>query len=295
MYYRRKILLALIEVFGGNLEKIRLQKLLFLFCQKQIEKDYSFVPYKYGCYSYSASADLNTMISKGLLKASDDDGYIKVGKNSYLKLLKPDDKKLMLRIQAEFGSMNGNELMRHTYISYPYFAINSLRASEILNNEEYETVRECHPKGTTTTLFTIGYEGIPLEDYLNKLIKNDVKVLVDVRRNPLSMKFGFSKGPLSKYCSNLNIQYLHLPQVGIESDLRQNLENQEDYDALFLQYRKETLTKTAVVQTQILNLLIQHQRIALTCFESNICQCHRKHLAEAIQNQPDFKYEVKHI
>jgi hypothetical protein len=35
MFYRRKIILALIEFFDGELEKIRLQKLLFLFCQKQ--------------------------------------------------------------------------------------------------------------------------------------------------------------------------------------------------------------------------------------------------------------------
>lgn len=32
MYYRRKIILSLLQVFGGELEKIQLQKLLFLFC-----------------------------------------------------------------------------------------------------------------------------------------------------------------------------------------------------------------------------------------------------------------------
>jgi hypothetical protein len=44
-----------------------------------------------------------------------------------------------------------------------------------------------------------------------------------------------------------------------------------------------------------LKLLKQHQRIALTCFEANICQCHRKHLAEALENLPGFTYEVEHI
>ncbi|MGH2622634.1 MAG: hypothetical protein ACRDE7_03125, partial [Sphingobacterium sp.] len=36
-------------------------------------------------------------------------------------------------------------------------------------------------------------------------------------------------------------------------------------------------------------------RIALTCFESDICQCHRKPLAESISNLPDFKFELMHI
>lgn len=67
MFYRRKIILALLELFEDELEKIRLQKLLFLFCQKQEKADYDFIPYKYGCYSYSANADMTTMVTKGLL------------------------------------------------------------------------------------------------------------------------------------------------------------------------------------------------------------------------------------
>ena len=33
MFYRRKIVLALLQVFQGELEKLRLQKLLFLLTQ----------------------------------------------------------------------------------------------------------------------------------------------------------------------------------------------------------------------------------------------------------------------
>jgi uncharacterized protein YwgA len=67
MYYRRKIRLALLEIFDGKLEKIRLQKLLFLFSQRQTKAEYDFIPYKYECYSYSATADLTTMVRKGFL------------------------------------------------------------------------------------------------------------------------------------------------------------------------------------------------------------------------------------
>lgn len=55
-----------------------------------------------------------------------------------------------------------------------------------------------------------------LEQYLNKLIENDVKVLCDVRRNPISMKFGFSKHQLIKACNGVGIEYKHIPEVGID-------------------------------------------------------------------------------
>ena len=51
--------------FEGQVDKISLQKLLFLFTKNQAKPEYDFVPYKYGCYSYSAHADLTSMVSKG--------------------------------------------------------------------------------------------------------------------------------------------------------------------------------------------------------------------------------------
>jgi len=109
------------------------------------------------------------------------------------------------------------------------------------------------------------------------------------------MKYGFSKSHLQRYCENLGIRYVHFPEVGIQSEQRQELNTQADYDKLFAVYRQSNLTKTTVSQEKILNLLKEHKRIALTCFEANICQCHRKHLAEAIASLPSFEYEVTHI
>jgi len=48
----------MLQLFEGELEKIRLQKLLFLSTQRQQQAVYDFVPYKFGCYSYSANADM---------------------------------------------------------------------------------------------------------------------------------------------------------------------------------------------------------------------------------------------
>lgn len=294
MFYRRKIILALLEIFNGNLEKIPLQKLLFLFCQRQLKPEYDFIPYKYGCYSYSASADLTTMVKGGLL-IDEPIGLVKADKLSYIKNIKEQDRKLLFEIKKLYGTFDGNSLMKHTYINYPYFAINSVKAKEILSSDDFKKVNDIRPKSNSTILYTIGYEGISLEGYLNKLIKNDIQVLVDVRRNPLSMKYGFSKSLLKKFCESVGVQYIHFPELGIDSDQRQELNTQKDYDELFKKYKKDNLTRTIDTQTNVLDILKTNKRIALTCFEANICQCHRKSLAESISHLPDFKFELKHI
>ncbi|GEP94977.1 DUF488 domain-containing protein [Chitinophaga cymbidii] len=294
MFYRRKIILALLEIFEGELEKIRLQKLLFLFCQKQAKAEYEFVPYKYGCYSYSATADLVAMTSKNQVFETNK-GYQKSDNVSYLKSLKPDDLYKLRAIKALHGEMDGNALMKYTYRNFPYWATKSVKASSILTSEELANVDKQRQPGNKTVLFTIGYEGESLENYLNRLIRNDVKALIDVRRNPLSMKFGFNKSLLKRYCESLGIIYLHFPEVGISSDKRQELNTQSDYDKLFRDYCVNDLPKTINVQKEILNLLHEHKRVALTCFEANFCQCHRSHLAKAISQLPNFSYEVIHI
>lgn len=294
MFYRRKILLALLQLFDNELEKIRFQKLLFLITQRQQKPDYDFVPYKYGCYSYSANADLTAMVKKGIL--SETKSHFICNENTdYFKTLKEPDKKLLLEAKKTYGQMSSTALMRYTYIKYPFWAINSVTVKSILSVDELHVVNKSLPNSKKTALFTIGYEGNSLEAYLNRLIQNDIKVLVDVRNKPLSMKYGFSKSQLKRYCESLDIQYLHFPEVGIQSEKRQALNTQADYDKLFVDYRHSNLTQTITSQKEILNILKTKKRIALTCFEAEPSRCHRTHLADAISKLPDFNFQLIHL
>ena len=282
------------ELLDGEVEKLRLQKLLFLYSQKKANPEYDFVPYKYGCYSYSAKADMNTMVEKGLLKETEK-YYSKADTTRYYSLLKSEDQKILSRVVTEYGRMSSNALIKHTYVNFPFYAINSTIAHEVLPDHLYERVERVKPVNDQTTLFTLGYEGISLEKYLQKLISNDVKVLVDVRRNPLSMKFGFSKTRLKNYCNSLGIEYVHVPEVGIASENRRQLESQKDYDDLFAEYNKTTVIETTESQLYILSLLEKYKRIALTCFEAKHCQCHRSHLANSIAELPKSTFKIAHL
>ncbi|WMJ74124.1 DUF488 domain-containing protein [Cytophagaceae bacterium ABcell3] len=86
--------------------------------------------------------------------------------------------------------------------------------NDILSGEELQPVMSIKPKSNKTILFTIGYQGISLEEYLNKLLKNDIKLLVDVRRNPKSMKYGFTQSQLKNVCEGVGIKYCTLLKLG---------------------------------------------------------------------------------
>lgn len=295
MFYRQKLLLALLQEFGGNLEKIRLQKLLFLFSREQVEKVYDFVPYKFGCFSHTAYNDLSAMKQKNISYETDTHIVLNEQETNYSEFLKETDKKILQKIKNQFNDMSADDLMRYTYINYPYWAIKSVKAKTLLTKNEFQKIQDYLPKQDNIVLFTIGYEGISLEEYLNRLIKNNVKILIDVRSNAYSMKYGFSKHHLIKRCNEFNIEYLNFPELGVISEKRQKLNSQSDYENLFAEYRKNVLTKTQNTQNKILELLKEKRRIALTCFEKDINCCHRKHLAERISQLPQFNYQLEHI
>jgi hypothetical protein len=295
MYYRRKIILSLIQVFDGELEKIQLQKLLFLYTRFQKDKKtYDFVPYRFGCYSFQANADLSTLKKYGIVSETTK-SWKKEDDVNYLIELTKEDKKTISDFRIIYANKTSDDLINLTYKKYPYFAINSTLAKEYLTEEDYNNLDNYRSFEDEITLFTIGYQGITLEAYLNKLIKNNIKVLCDVRKNALSMKYGFSKSQLKNACNGVGIEYIHIPEVGIDSEQRQELKTQTDYDALFEEYKNLNLKKSIDSQTEIFNILKKNRRIALTCFEADICQCHRKHLSEAITNLKGFKYNLEHL
>ena len=294
MLYRRKILLALIEILGDiSLTRTDFQKHLFLFTRTQSSPSFDFIPYKYGCYSLIAEADRQSLIKQGRL---DDKTFKSIpSPNSYTSSLKEADKRALWSYRSKYRHLQGEELVRYVYQRFPYYAINSEIAAQILSKEELERVQKAKPTAEKAGLFTIGYEGKTLEAYLNQLIKESVNVLCDVRKNPLSRKYGFSKNTLRRASEQVNIEYLHLPNLGIPSTQRQSLITQDDYEQLFDSYEKNILPHCDNELNIILNLLECGKRAALTCFELNSHQCHRSRVAKALTTSPKWHYRLSNL
>ncbi len=297
-YYRRKIILALFELFDGQLTAKSFQKLLFLFTRKQDVKSFDFIPYKYGCFSFQANQDVVTLEKYGFLRIEENNNIRCINlikTDNYLGMLNIFDRSFIENIKVEFGGMSQNDLIRYTYVNYPFYAINSSIANDILTNEEIEKISQQRRHKDSYELFTIGYEGISLEKYINLLIIKDVKVLCDVRKNALSQKYGFSKSQLQKACEGVKIKYVHIPQLGINSDKRQELNCQSDYDKLFKLYESTTLIQNKDYLLEVRKLIDKYKRVALTCFEKNPVQCHRSYVAKELMKLEKVNYKLTNI
>ncbi|MDD3738006.1 MAG: DUF488 family protein [Lentimicrobiaceae bacterium] len=298
MYYRRKIILAMLSEFGGKLTAKQFQKYLFLFTRKQETRSFDFVPYRYGCFSFQANQDLVTLTKYGYCKITEtEDGrfYELTNDEGFIDAIKPEDRKSLFDVKAEFGNLMQNDLIVYTYRKYPYYATKSIIAKELLSSKELDTIEQQKRHFAEKQLFTIGYEGITLETYINKLIINGVNVLCDVRKNAFSQKYGFSKKTLELACKGTDIEYVHIPDLGIVSDKRQELRTQADYDALFREYEKTTLVENKASLLAIRIFLDKGKRVALTCFEKDPKQCHRICVANALMQLPKIDYKLKHL
>ena len=286
LYVRQRQLLALLDVLGGNASSIDFQKLLFLYCKELFPTDqtspYEFVPYRYGAFSFTCYADRRRLVDCGLL-IDDRQHWILTEKGKRIARETQDDS---MRVFAQrYHKLRGDALIAETYRKYPYYAIRSDIAEQVLKNDEaaLSRIESARPEGTPSRLLTIGYEGRTLESYLNALLQASVTVLCDVRRNAISRKYGFSKNTLAKACDGVGIRYEHLPELGIESRQRRGLESQADFDALFRTYERKSLPRQGDALAKIHAWLRLGESVALTCYERDADQCHRHCVADALR------------
>ncbi len=284
-FYRQRILLALLEAYNGRLSKLDLQKLLFLFMQKHFsgKQPYEFIPYHYGCYSFQAHSDIKTLSNYGFIEINEANNFITINRTDYSGLhdLKDKDSTALKSFIDAHKNLSGDDLISYVYKNYPYYTMHSKIAHKF-TDKPYTKSQSLFPH-SAQDFYTIGYEGITFENYINKLIHNDIDILCDVRKNPFSMKFGFSKNMLKHALENVGIKYIHIPELGIESEERQELNSLEDYKKLFLEYENTTLcTKEAHNALESLKKLTSINKIALTCFEKDIEYCHRGIIAKKL-------------
>lgn len=297
MFDRQKRLLALLNAHGGEVNKLDFQKLLFLYCTNvESVPSYEFVPYKFGGFSFTSYADKRRLAEKGLL--DDTEAAWKLTKSGMAAAKVTSATRTEMYLFAkQHAHLRGDALVAAAYRQHPYYAIRSEIVGRILKRDALAlaAVEAVRPRPGVPGVLTIGYEGRSLEAYLNSLLRNGVTVLCDVRRNPISRKYGFSKRTLSSSCEGLGIRYEHLPELGIDGERRRELLTQADYDALFADYERDDLPKQQKALDQIVDWIKNGERVALTCYESEPYQCHRHCVAEALERIADRDGPVEHL
>ncbi len=278
-FNRQKVLLNSIEALNENNINSRraIVKSLFLLKEEHnIANEmpfYHFFAYKQGPFSHLCFDDLRKLRDNNLIDQEE-------------TTITEEGKKILNEVRREHNSTiktmlksfpNEKKITDYVYQKYPEYTVKS----ELIEQK---------PKKAESGFFTIGYERKDIDLFLNALVSNNIDLLIDIRRNPFSMNFIYIKEALMKKLKDVGIDYLHIPELGIESEERKNLRTKADYEELFAKYR-QTLPIKEVYINRIIELGTT-KRIALLCFEADCNFCHRGEVAKVIKSK---KHEVVHL
>lgn len=130
-------------------------------------------------------------------------------------------------------------------------------------------------------IFTIGYEGTTMPDFLAALKAAGVERVIDIRALPLSRRPGFSKSMLAASLLEAGIGYVHLKALGTPKRGR-DAAKKGDRATLEEVYAGQLELPEAQVQVAQMLDLAREKPSALLCFERDPCVCHRTLLLDAV-------------
>jgi uncharacterized protein (DUF488 family) len=248
-------------------------KLLFLL--NRVESDeglrptFDFFPFRFGPYSALADRVLTKLVEDGAVEKGSDGEVCADSRD--LNFHGVQQSKNMRRLDEVVGDhleTPDDTLVDSVYVQWPEFTVLS---------ERYGTPPD--RSYAEPSVYTIGYEGHSIDSFLASLIRSGMARIVDVRRNAVSRKFGFSKKRLSALCHDIGVEYEHLPELGIASKDRQEMSSAADRAILLSTYARVALPQLEWAIGTISTLCVD-KASALFCFESTAHQCHRLKLAD---------------
>lgn len=140
-------------------------------------------------------------------------------------------------------------------------------------------------------IYTIGYSGFILDDFISALRNMNIHIVIDVRSTPSSKYFSdFNKGVLEK---KLSSNHIHYRNYAVEFGARQNNANYYSIDG-YLDFEKFVLSPQFINGFEKVKKGIEAgYNFALMCAEKKPNMCHR-----AIMIAREFSkvgYDVIHI
>lgn len=143
-------------------------------------------------------------------------------------------------------------------------------------------------------LFTIGFTQKSAEQFFETLLKADVKRIIDIRLNNISQLAGFAKQKdLAYFLRKVGgIEYIHIldlaPTKDILDDYKKKRTSWENYEKNF----NQLIANRQIEKKVSIDLLNQG---CLLCSEAKPHHCHRRLVAEYLQQKLDASIQVKHL
>jgi len=135
-------------------------------------------------------------------------------------------------------------------------------------------------------IFTIGYEGATMGDFIAALTSAGVERVIDVRALPLSRRPGFSKTPLKGALAEVGIDYVHLRALGTPAAGREAARKGRHEDLKRI-YASQLELPEAIAQGAEMLALVREKPSALLCFEREPSGCHRSLLLRAVAREAE--------
>jgi len=281
---RHRSLLWMIRSHGGSISRLRLVKLMFLLREEVRDstvKLYDFVPYHYGPFSFTLYRDVGVLVNEGLLHETTPRTWT-ISQGCIVDETQPKlaIKRAVEAVADRFSSCTTSELLSLIYNAYPWYAS---RSRSIAPGGSPDSSRE-------PTILTAGLAGESVDSWIERLLRNQVQVVIDVRFNPVSRTYGFHKTRLRHLLSRVGIRYEHRPELGIDSSTRARFPSQHDRRALLDDYESE-LRRDKSVAIGELATQMKILPSVLVCQERDPEECHRSRLAEAVSEIAELPVE----
>lgn len=127
--------------------------------------------------------------------------------------------------------------------------------------------------------FTVGYSERTPQQLLELLSMSQVSLLADVRCNPISrFRPEFSKSNLEQTMVRSGIRYLHIPELGIPSEIRRTMNKESLFD-----WYNSNIQLDSVLQQY--SELLGKERFAFICVELDPNSCHRHSISLFLERQ----------
>jgi len=130
-------------------------------------------------------------------------------------------------------------------------------------------------------IFTIGYEGATVGEFIAALGEAGVERVIDVRAVANSRRPGFSKTPLRSALFEAGIEYVHLRALGTPADGRAAARAGRHAELESIYAGQLELPEAMAESAQMLDLAGEKPS-ALLCFERDPGGCHRTLLLKSV-------------
>jgi uncharacterized protein (DUF488 family) len=132
--------------------------------------------------------------------------------------------------------------------------------------------------------YTVGYQGRDIGTFVAALTEAGIACLMDIRFNAVSMyKPAFSRRNLEAAVRAAGIDYLHMPYLGVPSDVRGRAVALGRPDHIWDWYATHVLSRYASNLHWFFNS--SDHPVAMMCVERQPKDCHRHQLARALFRQ----------